>query len=232
MQKKIINSIPVLTFSIFDEFQEMGHAVFTKETGTLSLYQGDIEQAKINREKIKHALCLEDIFYVQQIHSKEICSLNTLKSSDGIYTNEIKKPLFIATADCQAAIFYDPIKKVIANIHAGWRGLEQEIYTHTIQTLVQKFQINPANLFVGIAPSISADHFEFKENVPEKFKRFEKKPLHYDLKAYALDELCRQGLLPNHIEVADLCTYKEDKLFYSYRREKTSHRQGALVWLN
>ena len=43
--------------------------------------------------------------------------------------------LVIQHADCQAAIFFDPVRKAIANVHCGWRGSVCNIYAKTVEKI-------------------------------------------------------------------------------------------------
>ena len=226
MKKDIINSIPVLSFSLFSNEPRVKCFSFTKENGNLSVSNGD----EMSRKKILDAFNMDRFYEVHQVHGNELCEWNDLKDSDGIYTNNPYVPLFIRTADCQAAVFYDPKKRALAVVHAGWRGQEKRIYTKTIQKLNERYGTEPCELLVGIGPSIGAESFEFKENAPRFMHEHSIGCARYDLKKAAKHELLEAGILNHKIEIAPECTFKDER-FFSHRRDKTLSRQGMLAWM-
>lgn len=153
---------------------------------------------------------------------------------DGLMTSHKDWGLLIDHADCQAAIFYDPVHKAIANIHAGWRGQVQNIYRETILKMAQTFGTQPRDLLVCISPSLGPQNGEFKnyvDELPKEFWRFQIKPTYFDLWAITKHELETCGVLPHHIEMAEMDTYAHPSDFYSYRREKTTGRHGTVIAL-
>lgn len=193
---------------------------FTKEAGDLSQ----------DKQPILQALNLPRLYEVPQVHGNALSEYTELKPSDGIYTDRPHIPLFIRTGDCQAALFYDPVKDVLALSHAGWRGQEKRIYTHTIMRLKERYGTEARDLLVGVAPSIGAESFEFKENVPPFLLEHAIGNNRYDLKKAAKKELLEAGIQESRIEIAPECTYRDER-FHSYRRDKTEKRQGLIAWM-
>ena len=89
---------------------------------------------------------------------------------DGLITN--KKNLMLATtnADCILLLFFDPVKKVIANTHSGWKGTLQRISIKTVQKMVKEFGSNPQDIICCICPSIRKCHFEVDKDVKDMFE--------------------------------------------------------------
>ena len=56
-------------------------------------------------------------------------------STDGLITNQPNIALSTTNADCILLMFFDPVKKVIANVHSGWRGTLQRISVKTIEKM-------------------------------------------------------------------------------------------------
>lgn len=140
----------------------------------------------------------------------------------------------IKHADCQAAIFYDPVNKAIGAAHSGWRGSVAKIYTKTINAMQKNFGTKPENLLVGISPFLGKDHAEFKNfklEFPEEFWKYQVKPSYFDFAAIALDELKTVGILPQHVKISTQCTFANPEDFYSYRREKSTGRHGTVIAL-
>ena len=89
---------------------------------------------------------------------------------DGLITNNKNLMLATTNADCILLLFFDPIKKVIANIHSGWRGTLQRISVKTIQKMVKEFECEPKDIICCICPSIRRCHFEVDRDVKEMFQ--------------------------------------------------------------
>ena len=89
---------------------------------------------------------------------------------DGLMTN--KKQLMLATtnADCILLLFFDPVKKVIANTHSGWRGTLQRISVKTVRNMMKEFGCAPQDIICCICPSIRKCHFEVDKNVKNIFQ--------------------------------------------------------------
>lgn len=195
--------------------------------------------------ELKHAILLRNnealsetfspFVFCHQCHGKEVhavdSSTQTLLKGDALSTNQPGFGLRIAHADCQAAIFYDPIKKAIANVHCGWRGSVQNIYLETVQHMKERYGSNPKDLLVGISPSLGPQHAEFihyETELPPHFWKH-KKGNYFDFWAISKEQLEESGV--HHIEIASLCTYKNEQDFFSYRRDKTSNRNYTFAML-
>ena len=78
-----------------------------------------------------------------------------------------KKEIALTTknADCILFLFYDPVKKVIANVHSGWKGTFQKISEKTVAKMVDYYKCKPQDIICCICPSIRKCHFEVDEEV-------------------------------------------------------------------
>lgn len=140
----------------------------------------------------------------------------------------------IKHADCQAAIFYDPINKAIGAAHSGWRGAIAKIYTKTILAMQIHFGTDPSHLLVGISPFLGKEHAEFKnykDEFPEEFWKYQFKPNYFDFASIAMSELKAAGILSQHVNISSHCTFSNPEAFYSYRREKSTGRHGTVIAL-
>lgn len=111
-----------------------------------------------------------------QIVNKKINSgkpdiiLPNYDKTDGLITNKKNFILSTTNADCILLFFYDPIKKVIANVHSGWRGTVARISSKTIEKMTEEYDCNPENIICCISPSIRKCHFEVDEDVKDMFE--------------------------------------------------------------
>ncbi len=143
----------------------------------------------------------------------------------------------VSTADCVPVLFYDPVRRVAAAAHAGWRGTVSRIVQRTLEKMVGCCGTRPSDVRCVIGPSISAEAFEVGDEVVEAFARAgfdtarlvserpamrtdeagKRKP-HIDLWAANAALLEEAGVLLGHIQVAGVCTYTHSDDFFSARR--------------
>ena len=90
---------------------------------------------------------------------------------DGLITNKKNLALATTNADCILLLFFDPVKRVIANTHSGWRGTLQRISIKTVQKMVKEFGTNPHDIICCICPSIRKCHFEVNKDVKDMFEK-------------------------------------------------------------
>ncbi len=201
-----------------------------------------LEFSLLQGQEINHGTYLRgedqiDALYFKQVHGKNIALVNVrdaLYTADGGATIIKGLPIAIKHADCQAAIFYDPVLKVIALVHAGWRGLVQNIYKETVNKLIESFQVNAKNLIVCIGPSLEPEHSEFinfKDEFPQIFWQFQVKPNYFNLWDIARFQLEELGINKQNIEIAEIGTYSNPADFYSYRRSKDTLRNITVAAL-
>lgn len=158
---------------------------------------------------------------------------------DGLITNVPGITLVTQYADCVGLLFFDPVKKVIATSHAGWRGTVGEIGKVTVQKMVSHFGCDPKNIRAAIAPSIGPCCFEVDDPVYNEFIKLEyidknkiitpkgNGKYHIDLWETNRLILMDAGLDSNNITVTDLCTKCNHETFFSHRF--TQGKRGNLA---
>ena len=136
------------------------------------------------------------------------------------------------TADCVPVLLYDPVRRVVAAVHSGWKGTMKRISQKTIQKLVSDFCVDPANLKAVIGPSISVDAFEVGEEVVEAFlnagfpqeiviRTGYQKP-HIDLWFANRWLLEQMGVRRENIHIEAICSYTNHDTLNSARWEHNS----------
>jgi len=160
---------------------------------------------------------------------------------DGIITNIKGVCLVTHYADCTPLLFCDPVKKVVATSHAGWRGTAGEIGRITVEKMKSEFGCNPKDIIAAIGPSICKNCYEvdspvFKPicEIPyiDKDTVFTHKygdKYMFDLWETNRQILINSGILPEHIDVTDLCTNCNPDIFHSHRF--TGGQRGVLAAL-
>ena len=161
---------------------------------------------------------------MDQTHSSEIEFADSCISykCDGIYTDKIKLPLVVKTADC-VPILMESIKGVSAT-HAGWRGLEMSIFEKSIAIH------DMSSLKISIGPHARKCCYEVGVEFLEKFN----KSINKVEDKYYLDltKNIKQFAIENNINLEDTgeCTIC-NKEYFSYRKNKTSERQFSFIWI-
>lgn len=238
-----------LEFDLLESFPHLVHGVFLRHGGvskgassTLNLGDGTSDHAenhRANRELVRKVIEVPRLIFPHQTHGvnvERITAKNCDKTfhADAIFTTEKGIAIGVTHADCQAAIFYDPVHEAIAVIHAGWKGQAQNIYARTLEAMQRDIGTQPQNLLVCISPSLGPDHAEFKnykQELPQDFWAFQVKPNYFNLWAVSRKQLNALGVLDKNIEMSEVCTYCHPKDYFSYRREKDTGRHGTVVAL-
>lgn len=177
-------------------------------------------------------------------------NLEVYDKTDGLITN--KKDIALATtnADCILLLFFDPVNKVIANVHSGWRGTIQRISVKTVQKMVNKFNCKSENIICCICPSIRKCHFEVENDVKEIFekefkdlkieqnndimeKQKDKEKWNIDTVLINKILLKQEGLKQENIIDSGICSVCNSDLIHSYRVEKQGYGLAtALIKIN
>ena len=179
----------------------------------------------------------ESIAYQKQVHSDKIIFVNAggaCGTSDAMITDKNNIGLAISTADCCAVFIYDPVNKVLAGVHSGWRGTSKEILLKVLQTLSNEFDSAPGDLICYLSPSISQQNYEVGAEVAEQFdlNYLKQKNGKYllDIPKINEDLLLNYGVIPQNIQVSNLCSYEYSSILHSYRRDgKKSGRALGVI---
>lgn len=254
MEKFSKDGLEWLEFDLLADIPHLKHAVFLRHGG---FSQGPYESLNIsydvgddhslvetNLKRVQSFLQegVDDpiqLYWAKQCHGKQIVYIEPQSPQeslgyDSLVTATPGIGLLVKHADCQATIFYDPHNRIIANVHAGWRGSVANIYAETIQYMHKRFGSKPSELLVCISPSLGPDDAEFihySHELPEEFWPFQVRPTYFDFWAISEYQLQRAGVLPHHIEVARISTYSNPLDYYSYRRHKITGRHGTCIVL-
>ncbi len=181
------------------------------------------------RKKIKNSA--RDIFLLNQIHSNKFIYIDEkyqFKSKpkvDAVITNQKNLPIAILTADCVPILICDNQKKIIAAIHAGWKGAYKGIVDKVIKFMVKKGS-KPKNITAVIGPAISIDNYEVQNDLKNKFLkkdrrnkiffRIKRKKLYFDLSNYVKSMLLKNKI--KKIEKIKIDTFNFRNEFFSARR--------------
>ncbi len=159
---------------------------------------------------------------------------DALSETDALATRTVGLPLMVYTADCVPLVAYDPTNHALGVAHAGWRGTIGNVCGNLVETMKQVFGTDPADLVVGIGPSIGPCCYEVGDEVIEAWLNLGQDPhrravrkqgsrYHLDLWTANILELTAVGVRSDQIENAAVCTRCESDRFFS-RRAARGHR--------
>lgn len=256
-----------IRYFILDSFPRQGlvHAFVGRQGGVspapwASLNVGgtvgdDPQNVRENRRRTfaQFGLPLESMFDVWQVHSATVVSTRAPRQmqqphqqADAILTDQPGVTLFMRFADCVPILLFDPRRRVIGVVHAGWKGTVQMIAAQAVLRLQEQFGVNPADILAGIGPSIACHHYavgpEVAQAVQQAFGEEATELLRacngesgesgVKLDLWRANELTLRRAGVQQIEIAGICTACDQQDWYSHRGEGgRTGRFGALIAL-
>lgn len=259
------NGVAYVTFPKLSVYEkELVHGFSTRLGGVseehlasmnLSFTRGDDrEKVMENHRRFARALGYDEtrLVFSDQVHltrfhkvtkadsGKGIVRESDIKEIDGLVTDEPGIPIITFYADCVPLFFFDPVKKVIAMAHSGWRGTVERIGAKMVSCMEKEYGSRPQDIVCAIAPSICQKCYEVSEDVALRFLEvfgnsfgdellYQKENGKYQLNLHKACEitLLEAGIGREHLDVTDLCTCCNSDVFFSHR---ASHgRRGNLA---
>lgn len=251
------NGIEYIQFKRLLDYPEITHCYTLRSGDKLSfppIYK-DEKMLKQSYQNISNCLNLDvsTIMKPQQTHTDRVEIVETIEqldNVDGMITNQKDITLLTTSADCTSLLFYDPIKRVIGNVHSGWKGTLQGISKKTVEKMIKQYQCNSADIICCICPCIKQCCFEVEDDVKELFEKEYKNLDNMDTiiktgevvegkQKYYIDttEINKQllkniGLKQENIIDSEICTMCHPEYFHSYRVDKeNSGRNAAIISL-
>ena len=247
-------AVPYLSFPMFRDTGLVTDGFSTRLGGVsegcfsslnLSFDRGDDRAAVAeNFRRMGEALGVrcEDMVLSQQTHTtnirivtdedrgKGITRERDYTDIDGLVTNVPGICLVTTYADCVPLYFLDPVKKVIALSHSGWRGTVGKIGKKTVELMHDNFGSDPADILAAVGPSVCQDCYEVSADVIDRFKEvfdrsvwdelfYGKPDGKYQLDLWKANEkiFLEAGIRKDHIAVTNVCTHCNSGLLYSHR---------------
>ena len=247
-------AVPYLSFPMFRDTGLVTDGFSTRLGGVsegcfsslnLSFDRGDDRAAVAeNFRRMGEALSVhcEDMVLSQQTHTtnirivtdedrgKGITRERDYTDIDGLITNVPGICLVTTYADCVPLYFLDPVKKVIALSHSGWRGTVGKIGKKTVELMHDNFGSDPADILAAVGPSVCQDCYEVSADVIDRFKEvfdrsvwdelfYGKPDGKYQLDLWKANEkiFLEAGIRKEHIAVTNVCTHCNSGILYSHR---------------
>ncbi len=219
----------------------INHAFFNKNNGfskgiykSLNCGKGSQDNKEIIKKNLRYVANKiskrkNNIVLLHQIHSSKFLFIKKFPKKkiigDALITNVKNLPIGILTADCAPVLILDAKEKMIAAVHAGWKGAYKNIVIKVIKKLV-KLGSKKKNIIVAIGPCIGLNNYEVKKEFKDKFLRknkknsiffaIKKKRIFFNLTKFIHSQLISFGILK--IDVINKNTFNEKNNFFSARR--------------
>jgi YfiH family protein len=225
----------------------------------LGLHTGDVPDAVMENRLRVVELTGAPVAWLEQVHGAQIedagavidrCagSPASVVKADAAVTDRAGVVCVVMIADCLPVLFCDAAGRAVGAAHAGWRGLAAGIVEKTAERVTHLAGAQASTLHAWLGPAIGPAAFEVGEDVLDAFvaaadpacrdatiaafaRREEKHKYLANLYALAGLRLKRAGVPPENVHGGTFCTMTDPDRFYSYRRDRTTGRMAAMIWL-
>lgn len=196
-------------------------------------------------------LTLEKLVTVRQTHGSDILVIDEPNDDfshylslecDAIITNQPGVMIGVTVADCVPILLADPVKRVVAAVHAGWQGTALRITQQTVSGMQRLFGCNPQDIQAAIGPCIAPCCYEVDQPVKDSFDKNNTpwepvaeatSPGHWRLDMALANRLQLEeaGLPSAAIQTAGSCVCCHKELYFSYRRDggETGRQMGFIM---
>lgn len=176
--------------------------------------------------------------------------IDKLNDIDGLITDKSNKVLSLTFADCTPIFLFDFNKKVIGNIHSGWKGTLNKIGKIAVEKMIKEYNCEAQNIICCIGPTIRKCHFEVDEDVKNMFYEqynytnkideiIYKGEVKENKQKYYIDTvdinkllMKEAGLVDENIIDSGICTVCNSDKIHSYRIDKEkSGRNTSIMFL-
>ena len=227
----------------------------TAKAGGEKLSKEEFDKAVYSYKTICHEFELDynDIVKTNQTHSDNVEIISkkipknepafaVYKETDGLLTDKSNLVLSTTNADCILLLFFDPVKKVIANVHSGWKGTIQRISVKTVEKMKNEYGCEPSDIICCMCPSIRKCHFEVDEDVYEMFEKefkdlrqidkiIEQKNDKWNIDTILINRIILReaGLLDENIIDSGICSVCNKDIIHSFRAEGPSYGLSTAI---
>lgn len=185
---------------------------------------------------------------VHQVHGAAVACVAADKDfdssckADALVSEDTLRPISVRTADCVPVLLSSGDGRIVAAVHAGWRGIVAGVVDAAIRQMIHRRAI-PAEIIAAIGPCIGGDAFEVGNDVAESFEkifgacsvisRSSSEKSRVDLRLAARMQLLSAGVREENIDTTDRCTVTHVDEFFSHRRDRgVTGRMAALIAAN
>lgn len=225
---------------IFSSFPEIAAYESTRHGGVsrapyhslnLGLHTSDDEQAVRENRRRFFAACgfhPQQTAGSHQVHGDAILKVEQagyFAGYDALITSVPGILLTVTIADCTPLLLFDPVRKAIAAIHAGWKGTAAGIAAKTLAEMQKHYGTHPQDCLAYIGTCIDYCDFEVDADVADHFHKDHKKwdaelgKFFVDLKAANRVQLLQAGMQKDCISQSPYSTVTHHHDYFSHRYE-------------
>jgi len=200
---------------------------------------GDDPRAVAENRALLRRLLPGEPRWMKQVHGTRVldaADASDAQPADAAFSRRAGTVCAVQIADCLPVLLCDRAGSAVALAHAGWRGLSAGV----VELAVERMRLAPPELIAYLGPAIGPGAFEVGDEVREAFVRVDPRAEQAfvrhradkwlaDLFTLARQRLARAGV--QAVYGGGLCTVSDPRRFYSYRRDRTTGRMAAVIWL-
>ena len=228
-----------LKYQLFESYPNL--VAFTTTRQTLETenprFTGDLPDVFLNSRNLlaeKLGIETDQLIFPRQEHTNCIAEINyvpdvEIKATDALITNKKEICLCVQTADCVPVLLFDPLKQVIAAVHAGWRGTVKKIVSAAVEQMISNYDSNLKDILVAIGPSIGPEVYEIGDEVIVEARKSLPEPekalilnisgkYHFNLWDANRQLLNSTGIPDHNIEISGECSFSNPHKYFSARR--------------
>lgn len=210
-----------------------------------------LDHVVANRQQLAHLIGQEKIAWLKQVHgvhvidATEAITANTPIAADACFSHQAQQVCCVMTADCLPVFLTNRSGSQVAVAHAGWRGLLDGVIQQTLSSFDRS---EPLMAYLG--PAISQKAFEVGDEVkqaflavnpafdecfipsnhsPQEFQSSQPNKWMADL--YGLARMILRDVGVTDVYGGGCCTYTEEEMFFSFRRDGITGRMANLIWI-
>ncbi len=183
------------------------------------------------------------LHFLKQVHGEEVIFLdgNILPLSpvfwaeaDSVFSGSAEHAAIIRIADCIPILFFHEEQPIFGGIHAGWKGVQERVFTQTLRRITHHFpQAGKEKFQFYIGPHNRAQTYEVRKDVydffadefvlphPEPDKKY------LDLTSALVWEMRENGIPDERIHDLNINNFLHPD-YYSHRRGENGRN---IAWI-
>jgi YfiH family protein len=187
-------------------------------------------------ERVAQALSVrgDDVVRVRQVHGSTVFTVERGQAvlrppdADAVISLDPARAASVRTADCVPILIADRRGRLVAAVHAGWRGTAAGVTQATLAT-IGTLGVQPSDLMAALGPAAGSCCYQVDDAVRRRFVEADPRAGRWfardgerwrlDLAAANCAQLVAAGVSRAHVFLAGLCTIHDHTSWHSYRRE-------------
>jgi YfiH family protein len=211
----------------------------------LGLGSGDAREAVLLNRRRLATLLPQDPKWLRQVHGATVVDAESIDADSPIEADAATSitpgtVCSVLIADCMPVLIASRDSRGVGAAHAGWRGLAGGVIQNTVRALRQRLRDPRASLVAYLGPAIGPACFEVGADVlqamqaqlPDARTAFVAIGNgKYRANLFELGKMALAQVGVDWVRGGIDCTFSDPARFYSFRRDRLTGRQAALVWI-